>query len=34
MGILADFIVAAPEDALEYGTVVLQEGMPVSPDRC
>lgn len=32
MGILADFIVAAPEDALDYGTLV-REGRPVSPDR-
>jgi hypothetical protein len=29
---LADFIVAAPEDALEYGRLI-REGRPISPDR-
>jgi hypothetical protein len=32
VGILADFIVAAPEDALEYGTLVRQ-GNAISSDR-
>jgi len=32
VGILADFVVAAPEDALEYGTLI-REGRPISPDR-
>jgi hypothetical protein len=32
VGILADFVVATPEDALEYGTL-MRQGSPVPPDR-